>query len=59
MKIKYKQVDTTTIKGLIHAEHLQRTEWIIYNMGFSTIHFYKKEKQNDYTKTGKTIKTRP
>jgi hypothetical protein len=44
VKIKYKTVDTRTLKGLKEAERLKMNNWEVGSIGFFTIQFYKKEK---------------
>lgn len=41
MKIKYKTVDTRTLKGLKQAEQLKALGWIIGSVGLYTMQFYK------------------
>lgn len=45
MKIKYKTVDTRSLKGLKEAERLQRGNWKVGSVGFYTIQFYKEVKK--------------
>jgi hypothetical protein len=40
--IKYKTVDTRTLKGLKQAERLKANGWTIGSVGLWTIEFYKK-----------------
>jgi len=40
-KIKYKTVDTRTLKGVKQAERLKANGWTVGSIGFSTIEFYK------------------
>lgn len=42
MKTKYRNVDTTTIKGIKEAERLKALGWIIYSVGLFRIQFYKR-----------------
>jgi len=41
MKIKYKTINTRTLKGLKQAENLKKSGWKIGSIGFYTIQFYK------------------
>ena len=41
MKIKYKTVDTSTLKGLEKAERLKNNGWTIFSVGLFIIKFYK------------------
>lgn len=42
-KIKYKSVNTSTLKGLKEAENLKNAGWLIGTVGFYTIQFYRYE----------------
>ena len=42
MAIKYRTVDTRTLKGLKRAEWYKVHGWIIRSVGLNTIQFYKK-----------------
>ena len=42
MMIKYKTVDTSTLKGLKQAERLKQNGWIIGSVGLFLIQFYKR-----------------
>lgn len=42
MKIEYKTVDVSTIKGIEAAERLQATGWLMGRSGLFTIQFYRK-----------------
>ena len=42
MRIEYKSVDTSTLKGLKHAERLQANGWTIGRVGLFLIQFYRK-----------------
>ena len=44
--VKYKRVNTRNKKGLKEAEKLQRRGWMIYRVGWDSIDFYKKIKNN-------------
>ena len=41
MRIKWKTVDTQTLRGLRRAERLKASGWEIDLVGFWTIQFYK------------------
>ena len=41
MKIKYKTIDTSTLKGLEKAERLKNNGWTIFSVGLFIIKFYK------------------
>jgi len=39
MKMQYKTVDTSTLKGLKQAERLKANGWIVYSVGLFLIKF--------------------
>ena len=41
-KLKYKTIDTRTVKGLRQAERLKAKGWKVASVGFHTIMLYKK-----------------
>ncbi len=43
--IEYKNVDTTTVKGIKDAERLKANGWIVYSIGLFRIQFYRKLKK--------------
>lgn len=42
MRIEYRTVDTSTLKGLKQAERLQARGWIIGRVGLFLIQFYRR-----------------
>jgi len=45
MKINYRTIDTSTLRGLVLAERLQDRGWKIGSVGFSTVQLYLEKKE--------------
>jgi hypothetical protein len=53
MKIEYRTVDTSTLKGLKQAERLHQNGWKMGAQGLFSIQFYKEKLRNRSTKLKK------
>ena len=49
-KLEYKSINTRSEKGLKEAERLKNNGWIIGDVGFETIHFWKRKQTPTMTK---------